>query len=129
MREDEDGAITDANNITTDICSRKSSSQRENLNAIFTSENLEKPDDLVNAVKNMTINEIGYEVNKSTVSDAQVDLVINPDKFTRTSNIILDQKLLSYRIIREVSILPPQGNLRIPTIEILPHMLLTTTVQ
>ena len=50
----------DANNVTDDTCSIASSSQRESLNAIFASENLEKPDELVNAAKSMTINSIIY---------------------------------------------------------------------
>ena len=89
----------DANNVTDDTCSIASSSQRESLNAIFASEKLEKPDELVNAVKSMTINSIIYELNTATVSDAQVDLAINPDTVTHTSNGIIDQKLLSIQTI------------------------------
>ena len=69
------------------------------MNAIFTSEKLEKLDKLVNAVKNMTINNTGYELNIATPSDAQVDLAINPDTVTHTSNGVLDQKLLSCQTI------------------------------
>ena len=69
------------------------------MNAIFTSEKLEKLDKLVNAVKNMTINNTGYELNIATPSDAQVDLASNPDTVTHTSNRVLDQKLLSFQTI------------------------------
>ena len=50
----------DPNNVTADSFSLTSSSQRENSNVIFTSEKLEKLDELVNAVKNMTINGVRY---------------------------------------------------------------------
>ena len=39
-----------------------SSAQRENSNAIFTSENLDKLDELVDAVKNLKINYAKYYV-------------------------------------------------------------------
>ena len=41
MREDEEGEITDANNVTADTFSHASSSEIENPNTIFISENLE----------------------------------------------------------------------------------------
>ena len=74
MREDEEGAITDTSNVTADICSLASRSQRENPNAIFASEKLEKSDDLVDTVKDTTIEKVRYELNTETMSDAQVDL-------------------------------------------------------
>ena len=63
IREDEEGAITDANSVTADTYSLAYSSQIENFNAVVTSEKLEKSDDLVDAAKNMTINNNGYELN------------------------------------------------------------------
>ena len=56
VREDEEGAITDANNVTSDTCSLAPSLNIENQKVIFTSEKLGKPDELVNAVKNTAIN-------------------------------------------------------------------------
>ena len=72
MREDEGEAITDAINVTADTFSLDSSSQREKLNAIFASEKLENSDNIVNAVTNMTINDVKYELNTATDSDSQV---------------------------------------------------------
>ena len=107
IREDDAGAMTDAKNITDDTCSLASNSQKENPNVIFTSEKLEISDELVDVVNNMTIKNVGYELHTATVSDAQVNLVSDPDIVTLTSNRIIDQKLLSCRTIREVSILTP----------------------
>ena len=45
-----------ANNITVDTSINVSNAQKENENARFTSDNLDKPDKLVYAVKNLTIN-------------------------------------------------------------------------
>ena len=65
----------DANNVIVDTFSHEYSSQIENFNAVVTSEKLEKSDDLVDAAKNMKINNIGYELNAETESDAQVDIM------------------------------------------------------
>ena len=70
MREDEEGAITDTNHITSDTFSIESSQQRKNSNDIFTSEELKKSDELVNAVKNTKINNVRYKLNTATMSDA-----------------------------------------------------------
>ena len=86
MREDEELSITDAINLTADTFSNASSSQKENLNAIFTSEKIEKSDNLVNAVKNMTINNSGYELNIATTSDTQGNLTSDTYTVTHTSN-------------------------------------------
>ena len=64
---------------------------------IFTSEKLGKPDELVNAVKNTTINYVEYELNTATASDTQVDLESDPDTVAHTSNIIIDQQLLNFQ--------------------------------
>ena len=66
MREDEEGSITDANNVTDDTFINASISQRENSNSNFTGENLEKLDEIVNAAKELTINDAVYELNKAT---------------------------------------------------------------
>ena len=62
------------------------------MDAIFTSENLEKPDNLVKAINNLTINDAVYELNTETANDAQGGPASNSDTVTHTSNIILDQK-------------------------------------
>ena len=56
----EEESITDTTHITTDTISHASNSQRENANTIFTSEKLDKPNKLVDAVKNLTINNDEY---------------------------------------------------------------------
>ena len=43
-------SISDANNIDADTFSHASNTQRENANSIFTSEKLDKSDDLVDAI-------------------------------------------------------------------------------
>ena len=91
MIEDEEVSITDATNVTADTCSHVPSSQRENPNAVFTSEKIEKSDDIFDPVESIKINDAGYDLNIETGSDAQVDLKSNPDTITRTSNGILDQ--------------------------------------
>ena len=134
--EDEEESIMDTNNGTADVFSHASSSQRENVDAAFTSEKLDKLDNLVDTINNLTIKDAGYELNKYTVSGAQGDLKINPDTFTHTSNgpdtvthtsnRILDQKLLSERNIGEVSVFPPT---RKPTIILMLQTLLTTVMK
>ena len=79
----------------------------KNEDAIFTSEKLDKSDELVDTINKLTINDSGYDLKKVTASDAQGDLARNPDTVTHTSSGIFDQKLLSGRIIREVSVFPP----------------------
>ena len=54
--------IMDANNITVDKLSHASNTYRDNENNIFTSEKLDKS------------NELDYESNVATASDAKVDL-------------------------------------------------------
>ena len=78
MRKYKQGAITDANNVTADKFSHESGSQIQNSNVLFTSEKRENLDGLVDAVKNLTINDAGYELNTATVSGAQGDLTSNP---------------------------------------------------
>ena len=109
MKEEDVEAINNANNITVD----KFSQQRENLNAIFASENLNELENLnaiVNAVPNMIINGIVYDLNGATASDVQVKFLSNPYEITH-------QNLLSSRMIgiqhEEVSVLSPLTDPRI----------------
>ena len=80
-------SISDANNVTVDTSSRAFNTQRENANAIFTSEKLDKLDDLADTLKDLTINDNKYYASNSvTTSDAQGDLTRNPKTVTYTSN-------------------------------------------
>ena len=120
-------SITDANNITADTFSHVSNVYRENENKIFTSEKIDKSDELVDAVKNLTINNAKYyESNTVTVSDTQGDLACNPETINHTSNINFEQKLLSYQT---TPVLSPPKNLSIDqgiaTIILTPQTLLT----
>ena len=82
----EEGSITDANNVTVDIFSHTSSAQRENENAIFTGEKLDKSDELVDAVNNSTINNAKYyESNTATASDSQGNIAYNLETVTHNS--------------------------------------------
>ena len=85
---------------------------------IFTSENLDKSDELLDTVKNLTINDSKYyESNTATASDSQGDITRNPETVTRTSNRNetvthirngnFEQKSLSNRTI---PVLPPAMN-------------------
>ena len=56
----EEVSIMDANRVTVDTFSHASIAQRENKNAILTIEKIEKLDELVDAVNNLTINNAGY---------------------------------------------------------------------
>ena len=49
----------ESNNVTDDALSCTFSSQRENTDAIFTSEKLDKLDELVNGINNLTTNDAG----------------------------------------------------------------------
>ena len=83
----EEESIADSNNFTAYTFSHTSSTQRDNANTIFTSEKLDKSDDLVEAVKKLKINDSGcYESNTATASDAQGYLTRNPETTTHTSN-------------------------------------------
>ena len=79
--------MVDVNNVTADRFSYASNTQRENANAIFTSEKLDKLDALVDAVNNLTINNAKYyESNTATAGDAQGDLTQYLETFSHTSN-------------------------------------------
>ena len=82
----EEEQITNDNNVTVDTFSQ-SSAQREKSNAIFTSEKLDKSEELVDTVNNLTINDARYyESNTATKSDVKGDLTRNPETVTHTSN-------------------------------------------
>ena len=129
--EDEEESITGVKNVTAYAFIHASISQVENADAIFTRENLDKLDELVNEINNLTINDAGYELNKATASDSQVGITSNPDTVahtssgtdtvTYTSNEVQDDTLLSCGTIRRVSALPPPEN----PILLAPQMLMT----
>ena len=80
-------SISDANNFTVDTFSHTSITQRENANTILTSEKKDKSDALVYAIKDLKISDTKYyESNTSTASDAQGDLIRNPETVICTSN-------------------------------------------
>ena len=107
----EQESIEDSKNVTADKFSHVSNTQRENANTIFTSEKLDKLDELVDAIKKLTINDAEYyESNTETASDAQGNLTRNPETVTHTSNRIFEQELLSYWTS---PVLPPPMNLLI----------------
>ena len=56
----EEESIADDNNLSVDTFIHTSNTKRENVNAIFTSENLDKLDELVDAVKKLAINDAEY---------------------------------------------------------------------
>ena len=75
MMEYEEESITYTKNVTADSFSHAYSSQREISDAIFTIENLDKSDELVGTINNLTINNDRYELNTATVSDVQGNLI------------------------------------------------------
>ena len=76
---------SDANNITADTFSHMSNTQIDNANAIFTSEKLDKPDELADMLKDLTINDAEYYVSNSvTANDAKWDPASDPKTVTHT---------------------------------------------
>ena len=70
-----------------DTFSHTSNTQRENTNAMFTSEKLDKSDELEDALNYMAINNAKYyESNSATSRDAQGDPTRNPMTVTHSSN-------------------------------------------
>ena len=64
--------MTDANKVTADSFRHTSNTQGYNANAIFTSEKIYKSDEVIDALKILTINDAKYyESNSATASDAQ----------------------------------------------------------
>ena len=77
----------DTSNVTVDTFSHTPNTQRENKNAIFTSEKLDKYDELADALNDLTINDAKYdESDTATSSDSQDDSTRDPKTVTHTSN-------------------------------------------
>ena len=77
----------DGNKVTADTFSHISDTQGENAKTIFTSENIDKSDELVDAVKNLTVNDAKYyESNVATASDAKGDLTRNTETVTHNTH-------------------------------------------
>ena len=93
MREEEEEAITNVDNVTADTSSLAFSPHEENSNAVFASKKLENPNMLVNAVANITINDVGCELKAATASDAQVEFASDLYGITHTNNRITHQIL------------------------------------
>ena len=123
----EEESIAYSNDVTADTFSHPSSAQRENANAVFTSDKLGKLDYLVDAVKNLTINDAKYYQSKTaTESDAQVNLTSDPETVTHTSNGIFEQKILCCRTI---PVLTPPMNPGLLAIRLTPSTLLTPVMK
>ena len=56
----EDESITDSINVTVDTFRHAYGAQSKNANVIFTNKKLEKLDELVDALNNLTINDAKY---------------------------------------------------------------------
>ena len=70
-----------------DTLRHTSDTQRDNANTIFTSEKLDKLNDLADTLKDLAINDAKYyESYTATTSDARGDLTHNPKTVTHTSN-------------------------------------------
>ena len=131
----------DANNVTGDTFSHTSNTQRENANAIFTSENIDKSDNLVDAVNKLTINYFDYYgSNTDTASDAQDDFTRNletvthtsnwNETVTHTSNRDFEQNLLSNRTVPVVFLtMNPSINQRIAPFVVAPQTLLAPATE
>ena len=101
---------SDAHNVTVNNFSHTSNTQRENTNTIFTSEKLDKLENLEETLKELTINDAEYYVSNSVnANDTKGEPAGNPKTFTHTidvegkvtdtSNGILQHKLLSKRTL------------------------------
>ena len=76
----------DNSTVTGDKSRHISNTQRENVNAIFTSEKLDKSDELSDALKDLTISGAKYyESDTVTASGTQGDPTRNLDTVTHTS--------------------------------------------
>ena len=56
----EEESILDANNVTADTFSHTSNTQIYNANLVFTSDKIDKSDELEDALKYLTINDAKY---------------------------------------------------------------------
>ena len=82
----EDESIAYYNNVTTNTFRHASNTQRENENAILTSEKLDKSDALAEAIKYLTMNDAEYyESDSANMNDAKVDVARNSKVATHTS--------------------------------------------
>ena len=137
----EEESVSDSNKVTTGIFSHTSNIQRENAKLIFTSEKLDKSDDLEGALKDSTINDAKYyESDTATSIDAQGYPTRNPEtvtytinsneKVTNTSNGTFEQKILSNRTIpgAVLKINPIIGQ-RLAPIVVVPQTLLTSATK
>ena len=83
----EEESIVKANNVAAGTFRNTCNTKIENANTILISENLDKLDNLVDAVKNLTINDAKYyESKRATVIDTQVYLTRNQEIVTCNSN-------------------------------------------
>ena len=77
----------DANNVTADTFSHMSSTQRCNENAIFTSEKIDKSDDLEDTLKDFKTNHAKYYKSKSANTiHAKGNFIRNLKTVTHSSN-------------------------------------------
>ena len=77
----------DDNNVTANTFSNISNTQIDNANAIFTSEKLDKLENLTDTLKDFRINDSECYLSKSAASrDTQDNLTRNPKTVTYTSN-------------------------------------------
>ena len=84
----EEESISDANNVTEDTFIHTSNTKIYNANEIFTSEKIDKSDDLTDALNDLTIKNDGYYASNSAIaSNAQGDIKRDPKTVTHTSNI------------------------------------------
>ena len=56
----EEESAADVNNVPVDKFSHASNTQKQNVHMIFTSENLDESDEMVDAVNNFTISDAEY---------------------------------------------------------------------
>ena len=77
----------DAHNVTVDTFNCTSNTQIENANAILTSENLDKLYELVETLKDLTINAAEYYLSESVNSnDAKGNSASDPKTVDHTSD-------------------------------------------
>ena len=98
----EEESISYSNNVTADTFSHMPNTQRENVNAIFTSEKLDKSDDLADALKYLTIsNAVYYESKSATAIDTLGDHTSNMETVNQTRNWKETLWTLSTRILNK----------------------------
>ena len=90
----EEESITDSNNFTADTFSCESIVQRENANAIVTSYKIDKLDELVDAVKNLTIKDAEYYESNTAIASDSKGVILNPETVNHTINRNFEHKLL-----------------------------------